>query len=392
MDSKFDSYQVTFQVDICGEERLLIKKCGVSAFGIKTDLIDNDTNSDSGCGCNKTDNSDSNDDSSNKQICCTISMPNAVVLDVVADKCDCAHAKATFTIYVNLPCKHNKISSRKFTIFVKACGKKCEKDVATLKVNPLDPNIITTATVSNCTKFNITRVPTRIFNIVTKHCIDYALCMNNNKLIKIAETKDVHCPKIHSLQYKPNTLQIIFPLTEDILALDPETNNFDPYENNKQVIVKVVSRCPEQYSFPALLLIDRVNCNAQLEISKKFIKRYVKYIKHNKEEIKYMFGPDGRHTQLIDHNIDFFNYLTQSSKFSVFGPNNSDECSVDTNNTKIKPIFRFSICIDPYKSFCVESCGCKAGTILPPCATASNGFTINSDVCYLSYEFSKYKY
>jgi hypothetical protein len=293
----------------------------------------------------------------------------------------------------------NDFSKKKFTICSGIKG--FEKIVTTIMVNPLSNNIVATGVINECTKYDITRVPSRVFNTKSICGVEYALCLNSNDMLEITDECDdiICCPETSSLCYDPDVLHIVFPITDDLKCFIPSTNITKSCNSSLQVgnmvteknciIVKITSNCPNKYCFPALLTFDTINCISRLEIKQSFINSF---FKNNQllKEYKQLFNANNKtnYSDII-RLPNFFTYLALSGRFDVVCMFKSNE---KKNKCVEKIIYTFQICESPYRPFCVDSCGCSALTILPENITTSNSFKIQSDPCYLSYEFSKNYY
>lgn len=292
------------------------------------------------------------------------------------------------------PNQEVKFTGHKFSLYTGTTG--YERKITTFIINPLSGDIVSTGVTDNCTNYDITRVPMRSFDTTTINDEKYALCLNN-KYIKITnDCGAICCPGVPMLKYIPDTLHITFPLTKDLKCLLPDFNLPGTYFNTKSgvqpTLVKIRSTCSRRYSFPAQMTFDKHNCSVCLEISKKFIQELARD-SSRLNGYEHIFGCDCRHlfnttntclkdgvlqTALADAS-DFFAFLSLSKKFEVVGVHKCVE----------KIFFTFQVIEVPYKSFCVDSCGCKANTVLPQSAESTNSYKILSDANDYTYEFSQ---
>lgn len=289
----------------------------------------------------------------------------------------------------------------KFSITSGASG--YDRDLVTFYVKPLDPDVVSTGVFEKCYFYEITRVPGRKFD-PTQTCNDvtYAVC-GNNKLIPIAAPCDRFCVDA-PVALVPNTLHITIPLTKDLKCLLPDFNVPGTVANavlgKLATVVKIVSNCPQKFSFPARMTFDKVNCTTCLEISTKYVCEYLKKSSdhpYNSEYGRFGCASLCKDTKCSDefnlasffknckvsHDYgSFFALLAMSRKLDVVGVHKCTE----------KTFFSFQICTVPYKPVCVDICGCKLMTIPDinledPCIVDMNSYKVQAD-CDYTYEFS----
>lgn len=282
----------------------------------------------------------------------------------------------------------------KFSIFSGASGR--DKEIMTFYVKPLDPSIVSTGVFDKCYSYEITRVPERKFDPI--HCEGqdkYAIC-SNGKLIPIAPPCDRFCVET-PVSLVSDTLHITFALTKDLKCLLADFSFPGTVSNavlgKLSTIVKIVSNCPQKFSFPAKMTFDKINCTVCLEIRTCAIHDYLQTSDHlyNSEFGRFGCASLCKDTKCSGEinlaslfksdNFSFFDFLTMSRKLDVVGVHKCTE----------KTFFSFQVCTVPYKPVCVNICGCKLMTIPDLgdlCAvTDLNSYKVQAD-CDYTYEFS----
>lgn len=104
---RYDCYQINLQVNLSEEDSCLYSRYGQSLFNIRN------CNSKNDCGCCRPSQPNCNN-ASLKGCPFPVKMPDAVILSVDIDRCDCT--KSIFSLYVRLPCKSFKDEALKCAI------------------------------------------------------------------------------------------------------------------------------------------------------------------------------------------------------------------------------------------------------------------------------------
>lgn len=254
-----------------------------------------------------------------------------------------------------------------------------ERSLVTFLVNPLKSKVVSTGVVDKCYKYEISRVAERKFE---QHC-GRVSCGNNT--YEIASDCDTCCPPAaenHPV-LRPNVLHLTFPLTKELKCLLPDFNLPGTYLNTVMgtlpTVVKIVASCPQPFSFPARMTFDKTNCTVCLEIV--YDCELFAQLSHGYEHEFARcdsLSPIQQALKNAANADEFFHFLSFVRKFDVVGVHKCNE----------KVFFTFQICEVPYRSFCVDICGCKAKTVLPCHATDVNTFVVVSDSEF-TYEFSR---
>lgn len=254
-----------------------------------------------------------------------------------------------------------------------------ERSLVTFLVNPLKPRDVSTGVVDKCYKYEISRVAERKFE---QHC-GRVTCGNNT--YNIASDCDTCCPpaaESHPV-LRPNVLHLTFPLTKELKCLLPDFNLPGTYLNTVMgtlpTVVKIVASCPQPFSFPARMTFDKTNCTVCLEIL--YDCELFAQLSHGYEHEFARcdsLSPIQQALKNAANADEFFHFLSFVRKFDVVGVHKCNE----------KVFFTFQICEVPYRSFCVDICGCKAKTVLPCHAADVNTFVVVSDSEF-TYEFSR---
>lgn len=261
-----------------------------------------------------------------------------------------------------------KFKSEKFIITSGASG--YERALITFLVNPLSKNVVSTGVFDKCYAYEITRVAPRVFEPATPPIYevrDLAKCLDGRK-IRIDTSDCIKCCPITQPVLAPNNLHITFPLTKELKCLLPDFNLPGTYinavEGSLPTLVRIVAACPQKYSFPAKMTFDKIECTVCLEINEYIAKR--------------SYDPYNCEFKLGDCN--FFQFLSCARKFDVVGIQKCTE----------KIFFTFQVAEVPYRSFCVDACGCKVKTIIDRSFDADDvaaSFKVISEGAY-TYDFS----
>ena len=323
-------------------------------------------------------------------------------------------------LLLNTGLNNGVFKDSKFTLASSASG--CEKDILTFYVKPLDANVVSTGVFGKCYSYEITRVPGRAFNTesitIDNETCEYARCADG-RIVHVATECETPCASV-PVALVPNVLHVTLPLTKELKCLmsdfgfpDTLTN---AYLGKTTTIVKIMSKCPQKYSFPAKMSFDKTNCTVCLEISASAVSEYLDH--SNPHLYNSQFGRFGcaslcKDTRCSDE-VDlaclikdnqfgtygyncFFSFLAMSRGFDVVGVHKCTE----------KSFFSFQVCTVPYKPLCVDVCGCKLQTVpdlytLDQCelrkrydtsaiysdsTLPANSFKVHSD-CEYTYEFT----
>ncbi|VBB18842.1 hypothetical protein YASMINEVIRUS_1374 [Yasminevirus sp. GU-2018] len=296
----------------------------------------------------------------------------------------------------------------KFCITSGASG--FDRELVTFYVKPLDPNIVSTGVFEKCYSYEITRVPGRIFSPQRPDGNEgYIVQCANGKWIAVEPPCTRPCKQVN-LALVADTLHVTFPLTKELKCLLPDFGIPGTVSNavlgQLTTIVKIVSNCPQKFSFPAKMTFDKINCTVCLEISASYVYEYVNSSKHpynsqfgrfgcevfgdrakcsDENPLVCLFGPNNDKKVSFDQCCGFFSLLSMSRKLDVVGVHKCTE----------KTFFSFQICTVPYKPLCVDICGCKLQTIpdvieerLASYAFGLNSYAVQAD-CNYTYEFSR---
>ncbi len=283
---------------------------------------------------------------------------------------------------------YEEFESCKFVITTNASGH--PRELITFLVNPLPYNVVSSGVVDRCYTYEMTRVPCRKL----KDCHD----------------SDSQCCAAKT-EFGGNTLRVMFPLTKDIKCLVLDLGLSGTMVNYVlgtlvKTKVRIVSRGPIKFAFPALITFDKESCTVCLEIFTRYIAQAKAVCgdgNMNGYENRYgVFGcvaggaidcpldlmcePDANGANILsqavyNHNDShFFRLLASSKKLDVMGV---DKCVE-------KVLFSFQVCHVPYKNVVVDKCGKKYNTVFAceeDAKAFKSSYRVMSDVGEYSYEY-----
>jgi len=316
------------------------------------------------------------------------------------------------------PCSWTNVCFLSQKYKITSCASGHDREIITFLVNPLPYGTVSAGVFKDCYQYEVTRVPSRVLNDING-CLPTTTSLTTIAPTTVTPTTTSACGVICNVApadccnlcfsappiLEPNALKLIFPLTKELRCLVPSFGlpgavlNYAISELSTKVrLVPRSSLC--DIAFPALLTFDIKNCTACLEFrtdlecfadccagmgtAKRRESRDFRDLRdyHNGvNEIGYEqeFGVAGcKRNPCIKAITSCFEDLALARRIDVMGVHKCTE----------KVFFSFQVCIVPYKSFCLDICGCKIPTAISGGCCVKNAFRIQSDGEY-SYSFIK---